>query len=506
MSYARPLYFNELTGGIGPTGFTGPQGILGTGATGPTGSINTEVQLATNEPMGHVDRTTSVISFNSTNREFTISPASPSYSSYEVWIKGQLFKISSPQTVTITDSTGLYFIFFSIVGGNPVLGFQADYFLWDKEAPTAYIYYNKSYPNEYMLFDERHGITMDWATHEYLHRTRGAAIANGFVITTSALELPTPSNSDLSFNLTNGTFFDEDLQVDIAQDPANVWVTDLNPVLLPILYLDGTSWRKTTATNIPLLNASSGATPYYNKISSSSGSLTTTDDNQYINMWIAASNMVTTPILAIMGQEQYSNIDKAQEAEWRALDLPNLPVVELRPLYQMSYRIRTSYTNDYKASLYAVKDIRSFSSITGIQTANQGPIGPTGPAGPPGSVTSSWTVTPGTSDYSFNVPENNTYVMWVRGSIQNGIIIWNATVSISNNNVPVIGTQYAWYYTGGTPPYPLVLNIIPSQIIGTPGTIITTTAGSQPTNTFTFNITNNSGSSQTVNYGYLKIS
>ena len=96
--------------------------------------------------------------------------------------------------------------------------------------------------------------------------------------------------------------------------------------------------------------------------------------------------------------------------------------------------------------------------------------------------------------------------MWVRGSIQNGIIIWNATVSISNNNVPVIGTQYAWYYTGGTPPYPLVLNIIPSQIIGTPGTIITTTAGSQPTNTFTFNITNNSGSSQTVNYGYLKIS
>ena len=38
MSYARPLYFNEL---YGPTGVTGPQGIPGeasnTGATGPTG-------------------------------------------------------------------------------------------------------------------------------------------------------------------------------------------------------------------------------------------------------------------------------------------------------------------------------------------------------------------------------------------------------------------------------------------------------------------------------------
>ena len=46
MSYARPLYFNELYGG--PTGVTGPQGIPGTssltgatGFTGPTGSFGT---------------------------------------------------------------------------------------------------------------------------------------------------------------------------------------------------------------------------------------------------------------------------------------------------------------------------------------------------------------------------------------------------------------------------------------------------------------------------------
>jgi hypothetical protein len=503
MSYAKPLYLINNQGFTGPTGDTGPQGIPGTSNTGPTGPFNTQVQSAMNEPMGHVDRSTSNISYNSITRQFTISPIS---TSYEIWIRGQLFTISAPQTVTITNATGLYFIFFSIVAGNPTLGFQADYFLWDKEAPTAYIYYNQSYPDEYMLFDERHGITMDWATHEYLHRTRGAAIANGFVITTSSLELPNPTNSDLSFNLTNGTFFDEDLQVDIANDPAGVWVTNLNPVLFPIIYLEGTAWRKTTATNIPLLNAGSGSRPYYNSINSGSGTLTITDDNQYINMWIVASNMVTTPILAIMGQQQYSNVDKAQQAEWDELDLPNLPVVELRPLYQMTYRVRISYTNDYKSSLYSVKDIRSFSSITGIQTANQGPIGPTGPTGPPGGIISSWNITPGTANYSFDVSYNNTYVMWVLGNIPNGIITWNATVTLSNPNVPVIGSQYGWYYTGSSPPYPLILNTIPSQIIGTSGTILSSSTATPPTNQFIFNITNNSGSNQTINYGYLKIS
>lgn len=137
-------------------------------------------------------------------------------------------------------------------------------------------------------------------------------------------------------------------------------------------------------------------------------------------------------------------------------------------------------------------------------TGSSGPTGILGPTGPPGVINGSWTVATGTNDYSFTVDTNATYLMWVRGNIPNGIIIWNATVSVSNSNVQVIGTQYAWNYTGGGSP--LLLNTIPNQIIGTPGTIstaaipITTTA-----NTFTFNISNTSGSSQIVQYGYLKL-
>jgi hypothetical protein len=93
--------------------------------------------------------------------------------------------------------------------------------------------------------------------------------------------------------------------------------------------------------------------------------------------------------------------------------------------------------------------------------------------------------------------------MWVNGNIPNGIVNWNATVSLSNPNVAVIGVQYAWYYLAGNA---LVLTSIPNQIIGTPGTIITTEPVVSNSNTFRFGITNNSGTSQVINYGYLKIS
>jgi hypothetical protein len=120
-------------------------------------------------------------------------------------------------------------------------------------------------------------------------------------------------------------------------------------------------------------------------------------------------------------------------------------------------------------------------------------------------VTGSWTVTPGTNNYSFTVDINNTYNLWVLGNIPNGIIVYNATVSVSNTNVPVIGVQYAWNYTGGSSP--ILFTSIPVQIIGTAGAISTASPSvGTSTNTFVFGIQNNTVSGLTVNYGYVKVS
>ena len=118
-------------------------------------------------------------------------------------------------------------------------------------------------------------------------------------------------------------------------------------------------------------------------------------------------------------------------------------------------------------------------------------------------VTGSWTLSAGTNTVSFTVPAGESYVMWVNGNIPNGIVNWNATVTLSNNNVPVIGVQYGWYYVAGNA---LVLTSIPSQIVGTAGTISTSSPAVSNSNTFTFGITNNSGTSQIVYYGYVKVS
>jgi hypothetical protein len=119
--------------------------------------------------------------------------------------------------------------------------------------------------------------------------------------------------------------------------------------------------------------------------------------------------------------------------------------------------------------------------------------------------TGSWTVTPGDNDYSFTLEINSTYNLWVLGNIPNGIIVYNATVTISNSNVPVIGVQYAWNYTGAG--NPILLTSIPDQIIGTAGAISTSIPSvGITTNTFVFGIQNNTAENVTVNYGYLKIS
>jgi hypothetical protein len=116
-----------------------------------------------------------------------------------------------------------------------------------------------------------------------------------------------------------------------------------------------------------------------------------------------------------------------------------------------------------------------------------------------------WTVPTGNSTQSFTVDANNTYQMWVEGNIPNGIIAWNATATITNTNVPVVGAQYAWNYEGGG--NILMFNSIPAQIIGTAGAISNAEpAVGNTTNVFSFGINNASGNVANVRYGWIKIS
>jgi hypothetical protein len=140
-------------------------------------------------------------------------------------------------------------------------------------------------------------------------------------------------------------------------------------------------------------------------------------------------------------------------------------------------------------------------SATGNVTANAFVGSGSGLTNVAQQTTGSWSVTAGTNTYSFTVPANATYAMWVRGNIPNGIIAWNATATVTNTNVPIVGQQFAWVYNGAGTPLDFVS--IPNQFTGTGNAIVRSNVSpSITTNRFDFSINNTSGNTQIINYVY----
>ena len=318
---------------------------------------------ATGEPMGFENRPHSTISFASNTRTFSIAPnTAAGHSSYAVWTKGTRRTYSVAQSVQIGTTTGLYYIYFD---GGGALQSKTTYFTWDTETPVAYVYWNGATGSAPFVADERHGIVLDWATHEYLHRTRGAVIAEGFSI--SAYTTTGNGNADAhaQFDLGNGTFFDEDLEVAITHS-ASPTVGTFTQVLtgaaeLPVFYLSGSSgaWVRDTPTEYACKQ--SATTLQYNLLTGSTWSTTPATNNRYVVSWVVATNDITAPIIAILGQEQYTAIGSAEATRFGDLVLTNFPIVEFRPLWKVIFQTSTSFTNAPNALVANVLDLRQLS-------------------------------------------------------------------------------------------------------------------------------------------------
>ena len=311
------------------------------------------------EPMGHEDRTQSTVSFDALTRVFTIAPVS---TDYKVWCKGVRYIKTSPETVTVPNTTGLYYIYFD---GSGVLSYRTTYFDWDDDTPTAYIYWNANTSKVEFFADERHGVTLDWQTHEYLHRTRGAVIASGFGAGAYVIDGDGSLDSHAQLDLANGTFFDEDLQVDIvhaASPTPNTWEQVLQGAAeIPIYRLAGTEWVSDTATEFPLKQGV--ITPRYNSFTSPNWGLTDISNNKYGVSWVIATNNLNNPVIAILGQNQYNQLSDIEADSWESLNLDNFPVFEFRPLYKVAYQAGTGFTNTPKAAIRGVYDIRRVLSV-----------------------------------------------------------------------------------------------------------------------------------------------
>jgi len=315
----------------------------------------------TGEPIGHADKTQSTISFNSGTRTFTIAPVA---SEFVVWCKGVKYTYTSAQTVVIPNTTGLHYIYFSSSG---VLSTQMSYFSWADHAPTAYVYWNATTSTAVYFGDERHGVVLDWQTHEYLHRTRGAAIANGFLASGYTLN-NSATDAATQIAIESGTFFDEDMKIDIvstATPTAGTYQQNLLfPAKIPVLHLQGTSWVMDAPTDFPFRQGTSR--PQYNSFSGGVWSTEDVGNNQHATTWILATNNLTYPVIAIIGQSATDNLGEAEAFSFADLTLTGFPSVEFRPLYKLIYKASNGYENSVNAQLVSIIDLRSISAVGSV--------------------------------------------------------------------------------------------------------------------------------------------
>ena len=340
----------------------------------------------TREPTGWGDYTHMVATWDEGNtdggvgnpyRSLTITNPGGSYYYY---IHGVRYTIAagSTKTVRVTATEGTWYFYFNTSSTLVATQVFAESILSDN-AYTFASYWDATNFKWIHRGEERHGCTMDWATHVYLHTTRGAAYESGGAITG-----PTLTNNDRALTwvgIDSLVYHDEDINHTLGAFAAgDSWRK---------LYRSGVNgdWRVHAtypgdvetpigdSTLVTLCNQADGtfttaARAYINEIVTGSWALTEVADNNYYNTYIfGTTNQVTGQKYVLLpGQQQNSNLGTITALGLADLALGSLPGPEFLPLYKITCRYTANQrgngpsANTAGLRIYAVEDLRAIRS------------------------------------------------------------------------------------------------------------------------------------------------
>lgn len=314
----------------------------------------------TSEFTGFPNKTDSAISWVDGTRTFSIAPTGVNYKYY---IKGTAHVITTTKNVVIPDDTGMHFIYFngetlvSQVGFTPLI--LKDY------AYVGNIYWNSANAKAIIIGDERHGLTMDWATHSYLHANLGLRIADGLSADNFTIIGDGSADAHAQLGINGGTITDEDLAHSIVHSatPSADFQQVLNVTAkLPAMYKFGANnaWTKDTSTNFPFkIVASVPQYNYYNGGTTEWELLNVTDGNFFV-VWVFVTNSIDEPVVALMGQDEYANLTDAQEnGTYGKLVFGEMPSQEISSSYRLIFEYNTTFTNSVDVALREINDVRS---------------------------------------------------------------------------------------------------------------------------------------------------
>jgi hypothetical protein len=335
-------------------------------------NLHTEINELSLEPQGFVNRLDSVISFNDSTRTFTIAPSG---SSYDVYIEGVKVTKTTSESIVIPTGTALNYLHFNTDTGlldNKTTGFN-----FDTDVPIAFIHWNSDINQSTFFGEERHGIRMDSTTHKWIHNTFGMQYINGLSIGGYTLFGDGSSNSHAQIDISDGTLYQEDIVINIADGNNGVEFTQqLSPIAyIPVYYHLGTTgqWVRNVSTPYPLKY--NGTRALYNLYYGGTWTTPNVPNNRYFAMWIVATNDINDPILAIMGQREDSSLGSAENNNiWSDINLTNIPTNEIRPLYRLIFVTNDTFANTPKSSLQSILDLRKsiITSTYGISQNDHG--------------------------------------------------------------------------------------------------------------------------------------
>lgn len=354
------------------------------------------------EPTGFLNRTSSTISFSNSSKLFTITPIG----SFSYYIRGHKYTKSVAESVAITANEGLWYIYYN---GANLTASQTPWNFDDPVAFVAFLYWDNDNSVASIFGEERHGLVMDWATHQRMHKTDGSQVEYGtFTAGNYIIGGNGSLNSHAQLSLTDGRIYDEDLILSVTNSatPTNPFEQKLSTVAyIPIYYKSGASgvWRKLTATAFPVAYQT-GSTIRYNKVTAGSWGLTNAVDGNIVASWIFATNNIYEPIICILGQMESSNLSAASSDDFFSkLDLTGFPFLEYKLLYRAFFKTQLSYTNTPKAILASIDGLR-IPNIVPSPVVNYNIISST-----PFSTSSTTDVV--ITGFSF-IPQSGTYGIW----------------------------------------------------------------------------------------------
>ncbi|KKN68770.1 hypothetical protein LCGC14_0447900 [marine sediment metagenome] len=289
------------------------------------GIVFGDVFDAQKQPTGFVDRT-ATLSWNDGDFTLTIT------GSHDIYING-VKTTKSTDSIQIADTTGLHWIYYDSSG---TLTKNTAFPGWHLPI-MATVYWNTtggggSY-NKGLVGEERHNIVMDWHTHEYLHNTVGSRFKNGLAGTFD----------DTTITIEAGEWHDEDIEHAPSQQ------TTCN-----VLYKNGSAnWEWDAGVSVYYkLN---GTALRYNN----GNALADCTPNRYMAMWIFATNDISVPIVALMGQRQDTTLNNARENNtYESLSFGILPFQEMKLLYRVILRSTGS-----PPSYVETQDLRAISNL-----------------------------------------------------------------------------------------------------------------------------------------------